>query len=289
MSKPLLKIPRQLSLAEFNLYIDPYIPYGTRGPNTQISWHEIFNYILKLLYTGIQWSELPIRLDHQTNNKPAISYKRIHKHFMRLVSSSGPLKMFTESVKRLAKANKLDISILHGDGTASVAKLGGDNLGRKGHKHHKGDKVIAICDRNCNIIAPLVAAPGNASEMKLFPDAFHGLKKIVKELGLSIKGGIMSLDGGYDSRAIRKMIFNAGMTPNIKENPRNRKGAKRGRPRIYSDAIYDERFQTIERDFAWEDTFRRLVIRYEKKSIAHYALKLIAYMLINLRKLIKIN
>jgi hypothetical protein len=33
----------------------------------------------------------------------------------------------------------------------------------------------------------------------------------------------MSLDGAYDSKKNRKLIFNAGMKPNINENKRNRK------------------------------------------------------------------
>ena len=28
----------------------------------------------------------------------------------------------------------------------------------------KGDKVVAFCDRQCNVIAPFVAAPGNRNE-----------------------------------------------------------------------------------------------------------------------------
>jgi len=70
----------------------------------------------------------------------------------------------------------------------------------------------------------------------------------------------MSLDSAYDSKANRKMIFNRGMIPNIKENPRGRKESKRGKKRIYSEAIYQERFRTVERAFAWEDKFRRLLL-----------------------------
>jgi hypothetical protein len=31
----------------------------------------------------------------------------------------------------------------------------------------KGDKVVAFCDRNCNVIAPFVAADGNRNESPL--------------------------------------------------------------------------------------------------------------------------
>ena len=57
----------------------------------------------------------------------------------------------------------------------------------------------------------------------------------------------MSLDGAYDCKANRKMIFNAGMTPNINANKRNRKRTKRGRKRLFNKAIFKERFRTIER------------------------------------------
>ena len=32
----------------------------------------------------------------------------------------------------------------------------------------KGDKIVAFCDRNCNIIAPFVTAAGNRNESPLF-------------------------------------------------------------------------------------------------------------------------
>jgi hypothetical protein len=51
----------------------------------------------------------------------------------------------------------------------------------------------------------------------------------------------------------RKAIFNRGMTPNIPENPRRRKTPKRGRKQRFDPAIFEERFRTIERVFAWED------------------------------------
>lgn len=44
-----------------------------------------------------------------------------------------------------------------------------------------------------------------------------------------------------------------------------------------------ERFRTIERVFAWENKFRRLLLRFERLSPLHYGLKTLAYTMINLR------
>jgi hypothetical protein len=93
----------------------------------------------------------------------------------------------------------------------------------------------------------------------------------------------MSLDGVYNSRKNRKSIFNLGMIPNIPENKGNRKKTKRGRKQIYDQLIFKERFNTIERDFAWEDKFKRLLLRFERISEHHYAMKTRAYAMINLR------
>lgn len=133
------------------------------------------------------------------------------------------------------------------------------------------------------MISPFTKAAGNRHESPLFPDAFSHLKRMLKTLGKSLDGLIASLDSAYDSAANRKMIFNAGMVPNIKENSRNRKQTKRGRKRFYSEDIFQERFETVERAFAWEDKFKRLLMRFERISLHHFSLKLIAYTLINLR------
>ena len=72
------------------------------------------------------------------------------------------------------------------------------------------------------------------------------------------------------------------LIPNIKENPRNRKTTKRGRKRLFNAAIHALRMR-IERTFAWEDKFKRLLIRFERLQHRHHGMKLMAYRLINLR------
>jgi hypothetical protein len=49
--------------------------------------------------------------------------------------------------------------------------------------------------------------------------------------------------------------------PIPKENPRNRKTPKRGRKRFFNVAIHALRMR-IERTFAWEDKFKRLLLRF---------------------------
>ncbi|WP_429568953.1 transposase [Paraburkholderia sp. JPY419] len=220
---------------------------------------------------------------------PEIHHTRIYRIMRRWQADGSIDRVFAGSVDQLHQDQRLDLSTIHGDGTTTAAKKGGDNLGYSGHKHLKGDKVVAFYDRKCNIIAPFVSAPGNRNESPLLRDALPKLTAMARAIGADLQGSTVSLDGVYDCRENRRAIFNLGMRPNIPENLRNRKQNKRGRKRHFDAAIFEERFSTIERVFAWEDTFRRLLLRFERISDVHYALKTLAYTMINLQVLCRIK
>ena len=280
-SKQWQGIPTELSLEQFRQFVLPHLSVGSRGPAPKLSLHALFGYILKLLYMGCQWKELPIAKDR--DGRPEIHYTRIYGAFRRWQADGCFEVIFAGSVLKLRQAELLDTTVIHGDGTTTAAKKGGDNIGFSGHKKVKGDKVVAFCDRNCNIIAPFVSAPGNRNELPLLRDALPMVMRIAQAVGLELQGAIVSLDGVYDCRLNRKAIFNRGMVPNINANPRGRKATKRGRKPLFDAAIFKERFRTIERVFGWEDKFRRLLLRFERLSQLHYAFKTLAYTMINLR------
>jgi transposase len=180
--------------------------------------HKLFNYVLQALYMGCQWKMLPI--ERNAKGLPEIHYTRIYRTFRRWHADGCIDAIFSGSVHQLHPDHLLDLSVIHGDGTTTAAKKGGDNLGYSGHKHLKGDKVVALCDRNCNVIAPFISAPGNRNESPLLRDALPRLTAMARAVGADLHGSTVSLDGVYDCRANRKAIFNRGMVPNIPENPR---------------------------------------------------------------------
>jgi transposase len=274
-------IPTKLSVEQFEKFVLPHLSTGRRGPAPTLGLHKIFNYILQLLYMGCQWKSLPI--EKNSEGRPEIHYTRIYRALRRWQAHGCIDRIFAGSVRKLHQDGLLDLTVIHGDGTTTAAKKGGDNLGYSGHKHLKGDKVVAFCDRRCNVIAPFVSAPGNRNESPLLRDALPRLNHMACAIGMDLQGSTVSLDGVYDCRANRKAIFNRDMVPNIPENPRGRKAAKRGRKLRFDPAIFEERFRTIERVFAWEDKFRRLLLRFERLSPVHYAFKTLAYTMINLR------
>jgi hypothetical protein len=272
-------IPTFLKEDEFNEFILLHLISGLRGPSKKLNFNKLFCYIMRVLSTGMKWSDLEIAID--ATGKPEIHYTNIFRIFKYWVENGCFDQIFEASVMQLCRNKLLDTSVIHGDGTNHAAKKGGDNIGFNGHKKIKGDKVIAMCDRNVNVIAPFVNAPGNRNESILLKPALMKLKPMFDKMGLFLEGTVISLDGVYNSTANRKMIFNRKMIPNI--NLRKCDQKRSGRNQLFDEEIYKERFRTIERLFAWEDKFKKLLIRFERISQHFYAFKVLAYTMINLR------
>jgi transposase len=133
-----------------------------RGPRCKLGYHRVFNLILWVLYTGMQWKCLPVPKD--THGNAAIHYTTVYKVFARWSDDGSLEDAFMASVGHLSDHNHLDLSVLHGDGTNTVAKRGGDGIGYSGYKHQKGEKVIAIIDNNGYVLAPL---PGFVKLLRL--------------------------------------------------------------------------------------------------------------------------
>jgi len=219
-------IPTKLSLEQFEQFVLPHLSRGRRGPAPTLALHTLFNYVLQMLYTGCQWKALAIKMN--ARGLPEIHYTRIYRILRRWQADGCIERIFAGSVRKLHQDGRLDLTVIHGDGTTTAAKKGGDNLGYSGHKHLKGDKVGAFCDRDCNIISPFIAAAGNRNESPLLRDALPKLSEMARAIGMDLRGSTVSLDGVYDCRANRRAIFNRNMRPNIPENRRGRKTPKRG-------------------------------------------------------------
>jgi transposase len=273
-------IPVQLSESEFAAFFFPHLSMPRRGPKCKLGYHRVFNLIPWVLYTGMQWKCLPV--PRTVDGKAQIHYTTIYKVFAKWTDDGSLKQAFIASVRHLASHRQLDLSILHGDGSNTVARKGGDGIGYSGHKHQKGEKIIAIIDNNGFVLAPIPVAPVNESDTVLLPDGLNELKRMARLTDLKIDGSYLNLDGGFDPRYNRKAIFNAGLIPNIKENPRDRQVSKRGRKRLFNAAIHSLRLR-VERTFAWEDKFKRLPPRFEFIQQRHYGMKLMGYTILNWR------
>jgi transposase len=115
-------IPVQLSEPEFEAFLLPHLSMSKRDPKCKLGYYRVFNLILWALYTGMQWKCVPVPQDAQ--GKPAIHYTTVYKVFARWSDDGSLWQAFVASVRDLAAEQQLDLSVLHGDGSSTVAKKG---------------------------------------------------------------------------------------------------------------------------------------------------------------------
>ena len=108
--------------SEFTAFILPHLSMPKRGPKCTLGSYRVFHLILWVLYTGRQWKSLPI--PHDAQGKPAIHYTTIYKVLAKWADDGSLWQAFVASVRHLAAEKHLDLPVLHGDGTNTVAKKG---------------------------------------------------------------------------------------------------------------------------------------------------------------------
>jgi len=115
-------IPVQLSEPEFTACIFPHLSRPKRGPRCTLGYHRVFHLILWVLYTGMPWKCLPVPTD--THGKPAIHDTTVYKVCATWADDGSLQQAFIARVAHLSDEKKLDLRVLHGDGTNTVAKKG---------------------------------------------------------------------------------------------------------------------------------------------------------------------
>jgi transposase len=131
-------IPVQLSENECTAFLLPHLSMPKRGLKCKLGYYRVFNFILWVLYTGMQWKCLPIPTD--AHGTPALHYTTIDKVFAKWADDGSLWQAFVASVAHLAQEKHLDRSILHGDGTNTVAKKGGMASGTRGTNTRRARK-----------------------------------------------------------------------------------------------------------------------------------------------------
>src|SRR5215475_12742179 len=115
-------IPVQLSEPEFTALIYPHLSMPKRGSKCKLGYHRLFNLILWVLYTGMQWKCVPV--SKGPTGKPALHYTNVYRAFAKWADDGSLQQAFIASVGHLSEEKKLDLRVRHGDGTNTVAKKG---------------------------------------------------------------------------------------------------------------------------------------------------------------------
>src|SRR5215475_13484537 len=133
-------IPVQLSEPEFDAFILPHLSMPKRGPKCKLGYYRVFNLILWVLYTGMQLKCLPV--PQEPDGTPAIHYTTVYKVFAKWADDGSLWRSVIASLRHLAAEKQLDLSVLHGDGTNTVAKKGAMAVVSRGTNTRRARKSL---------------------------------------------------------------------------------------------------------------------------------------------------
>src|SRR5438128_2332464 len=143
-------IPVQLSESEFTTFIFPHLsrcPSVVQSANWAITASSISS--CGCSTPGCSGSAYPCRKTPLGN--PRCTYTTVYKVFAKWADDGSLWQAFLASVRHLAAEKQLDLSVLHGDGTNTVAKKGAMALASRGTNTRRARRslpsstIMALC------------------------------------------------------------------------------------------------------------------------------------------------
>ena len=214
--------------------VEAKFPRSTRGRPPKISVDDAYHWIEYIARTGIQWRALPVTQCSYTN------VFRIMQEWIR----AGVFKTAYRRLLRLySRRRRPKYYCIDGSFVKNV--YGRDCVGRNPtDRGRKATKVTAIVD-DLGIPFSILMTPANQADVVL-------LESTIKAAVCPLRRHTpMMADRGYDSRRNRRCLQQSGLLDRIfrrKTKTTRRSNARRG---------------VVERFFAWNDKWRRLVLRYD--------------------------
>jgi len=125
----------------------------------------------------------------------------------------------------------------------------------------------------------------NVHDTCLLAEGIEELMDFADLIGMDLRGSFVTLDSGFDSETNDNRIRFHDLIPVIKPNMRGTKNQDTINERLdaFQEKTYKERYR-VERTFAWEDSYRKLALRYEILFETHLGFKYLAYSLMNLKE-----
>ena len=112
-------MPGQLSAPECTAFLWPHLSMPRRGPQCHLGYERVFTLILWGRSTGMHWQCWP--LPPETQGTPALHDTTVYKGLATWADDGSLWQACGASVRHLAVAQPLALSVLQGDGTNTVA------------------------------------------------------------------------------------------------------------------------------------------------------------------------
>ncbi len=258
-------------------WIVPYLSVGKRGAEPSVALSDVVAAILHRLKAGEQWRWLPLK---EFFAPGAITWQGVYYYFNKWFKDGSFQKAWLAILQQNKKL--LDLSSMQLDGSHTIARQGGEAVGYQGRKKAKTSNALFFTDKKGLPLVMSEPQAGNHNDVYEIKTLFEQMCSLLETVGISLKGVFMNADAGFDVEGLRQVCTDKEIEANIADNPRN-SDTLAEQYEYFDDELYKERF-VIERTNAWLDSFKGLLMRFEKKIKSWMAQHFMAFSVILLRK-----
>ena len=259
----------------------PYLTQGKRGTKCKADYCQIVRAIFHKLKTGSQWRELPM---YEFFRGSSYSWQSIYYHFNKWAKDGSWQRLWIELLKKYRSC--LDLSSMQLDGSHTLAKNGGTCVGYQKRKKAATTNLLFLADNQGILLACSEPISGEHNDLYQIKACFTNLCAVLQQAGINLEGIFLNADAGFDSKELRKQCTQQRIEANIASNKRS--SANRVADYYFDQLVYKKRF-VIEQANAWLESFKTLLIRFEVLSQTWLAFHLMAFCLLFLRRIIKLN
>lgn len=143
---------------------------------------------------------------------------------------------------------------------------------------------MVICDNKYHILAISDCIAGNHNDSFNLLEHIDILVETMKKSEINYRNSHLNADAGFDVKSFISIVEQKyNMIANIPKNKRNTSEIAK-EYRYLSEYVYSFR-KKIETIFAWLDTYKRILIRFEYNDQNFKAWLLLASTMINLRSI----
>jgi transposase len=267
----------KLTKRQINQKLVPYLSKGKRGPTCKVGLWRVVRAILYRMKTGVQWRQLPM---DSLFGRHAISWQSVFHYFSKW-SKDGSWYRVWNKILDLCR-HLLDMSSVEFDGSHTLAKRGGQQVGYQGRKKAKTTNMLFLTDRQG---IPLACSnPMSGEHHDLFEIEKNVSKMIatLQQANIKVDGLFLNGDAGFDALTMREICEHYDIIANIAVNKRS-SSAEQAHSYLFDNELYKERF-VVERTNAWIDSFKALLVRYEINAKHWLGLHYLAFSFLLLRK-----
>jgi transposase len=270
-----------ISEDSINRWIVPHLSVAKRGSKLKVKPSEIIAAILYRLKTGCQWRELPAK---EFFSGASLSWQGVYHHFRKWTVDGSLKKVWVDLLK--SKRRLLDLSCVQLDGSQTLCKNGGEHVGYQARKAARTCNSLFLSDSKGLLLACSHPVSGAHHDLFEIEQVFGELCGLLHEAGIETAGLFLNADAGFDSEGFRRLCSEMKIEANIAFNTRN---GGNDEEYVYFDEQLFKNRTVIEHANAWLDSFKALLIRFETKAKHWLALHFLAFTVLFIRKITKIE